>query len=566
MMTLLSVACLALGMTVPLTGTVVDSQGKPVAGAKVWLGDTHDDRKGPEVLAATETDEQGHFQLERDPEVTGRGKAWSPTLWAYKGDARIAYQEFKAKLPAADEPVTLRLGPPVKMSLRILSADGKPLVGVKVRVMELKGNVPRPPNPLLDLLTTTSVDDGRATFEGVGREDVFSLDVTTKDQNIQSLPIDFEAPTVTLRPVGRLNVKVVADDPEAVKGWSITVWLHPTEPGYEGSYYAHWARRTTGDDGRASFPPLAKGQVVWRINPPKGSGYLVAAQPDVVIRPGETMEAEISIRRGIPVEGFVREEPGGAPIAGVKLRLTQYTPGSQTINPPVTDENGHFSALAFPGDVHVGFDYPLPKSYYLPPRVLSIPTADTFQVKEGESKTLEIPVPRLRRAATIWGRVEDEAGRPIARISVQGVWTMNEQTDKPSFVLSETDDDGRFVLGHLPPKCQVVVRALAGIDHESEPVTVSSAGDGEPITIKARKSPTFAIAGQVLDDKAKPFQGARIQVENACTKPLPTTRLDRPPGWKRPKRSCSPKTRGRARSLDFAENRSAKDTIRPSRR
>jgi hypothetical protein len=100
MMTLLSVACLALGMTVPLTGTVVDSQGRPVAGAKVWLGDTHNDRKGPEVLAATQTDEQGHFQLERDSEVTGRGKAWSPTLWAYKADARLAYQEFKAKLPA----------------------------------------------------------------------------------------------------------------------------------------------------------------------------------------------------------------------------------------------------------------------------------------------------------------------------------------------------------------------------------------------------------------------------------------------------------------------------------
>ena len=70
MVTLVSVAWLAIGMTVPLTGTVEDAAGRPVARASVWLGDTNAVWKGPEVLATAETDEKGVFRLERA--ATGR--------------------------------------------------------------------------------------------------------------------------------------------------------------------------------------------------------------------------------------------------------------------------------------------------------------------------------------------------------------------------------------------------------------------------------------------------------------------------------------------------------------
>lgn len=70
---LVPVAWIVLGMTVPLSGTVKDADGRPVAGATVWLGDTIATWKGPEVLATAETDEAGRFRLERPADI-GPGK------------------------------------------------------------------------------------------------------------------------------------------------------------------------------------------------------------------------------------------------------------------------------------------------------------------------------------------------------------------------------------------------------------------------------------------------------------------------------------------------------------
>ena len=139
------VAWLALGLTVPLSGTVVDGAGRPVAGATVWLGDTIATRQGPEVLATAATDELGSFRLERAEDLAGRGVIWSPTLWAFKPGSRIACVEFKRNVPAADEPVRLVLGPPASAPLRVLRADGKPAEGASVRVVHVNFKAPGRP-------------------------------------------------------------------------------------------------------------------------------------------------------------------------------------------------------------------------------------------------------------------------------------------------------------------------------------------------------------------------------------------------------------------------------------
>ena len=104
---LIPAAWLALGMTVPLSGTVVDAAGQPVAGATVWLGDPIATQQGPEVLATTETDDQGRFRLERADDLAARGDMWSPTLWAYKPGSHVAFLEIQGELAGGR-----RAGPP----------------------------------------------------------------------------------------------------------------------------------------------------------------------------------------------------------------------------------------------------------------------------------------------------------------------------------------------------------------------------------------------------------------------------------------------------------------------
>jgi hypothetical protein len=504
------VAWLALGMTVPLSGKVEDAAGRPVAGATVWLGDTIATRQGPEVLATTQTDDRGRFRLERADDLVGRGVMWSPTLWAYRPGFHVAFIEFKGNLPKAGEPVRLVLGPPASTSLRVLQPNGQPTQRARIRLVQVNLKAPRPPDGMLDHLAATTDTDGRCTLDGFTPADILALDVTAEGQLVQCLPIDPDTGTVTLRPLGWLKARIVADDPKALRGWTITAWSRPTEPGYRGPYRTHRARETTGDDGRVAFPPLAEGQVDWAFKAPEGSNYLAAKAPRAAIRAGETEAVEIKVVRAVRVEGTVVEEPGGAPIPGVTIDLDSLTHSRRRVNWIVTDAQGRFSTLVLPGQARFSFWlHGIPKTHFLPPHT---PHWADLQVQEGADRQTFAP-PRLRRAVQVRGRVVDEAGKPAAGVNVAGSWTSAEHGNNPNSIPVKTDARGEFVLGNIAPKSEVKLSASSGSVAESESVTVPTAGEGGPITLLLKKRPTLALAGRVLGPDGRPLADATVRVK-----------------------------------------------------
>ena len=503
-------AWLALGMSVPLSGTVEDASGKPVAGATVWLGDTVATREGPQVIASAETDEQGRFRLERPEGLAGRGPIWSPTLWAYKPGSRLAFLEFKRELPRADEPVKLTLGPAASTTVRVVYPDGWAVHDAKVRPVQFKLKAPNPPDKLLDRLAVITDVDGLATVDGLSPADLFALDVTAEGAIVQCLAIDPDGKTITLRPTGTVRVKVVADDPAAVAGWKITVRPHPTEPGYQGPYYPHWSREVTGKDGRASFPPLAVGSIFWGVEPPEGSAYLAESPRGAAIKAGETTEVEIRLSKGARVEGVLREEPGGAPIPGVKVDVANLRAGSRTVHYLTTDAEGHYSGPVLPGTIRFSYSlHDMPAGYFLPPGTQH--WVD-FEVKAGEARH-EFDPPRLRKAAQVRGMVVDEGGRPVAGANVTGHWTSAEFGRDPNSHFVRSDARGEFVLGSIAPGAEAKLGASTGPADESDPVVVASAGAGGSVTIRLRKKPTLALTGRVVEADGRPLAGARVSVE-----------------------------------------------------
>ena len=116
----------ALGLTVPLSGTVEDPAGKPVEGASVWLVDSFRKDPGTEILIEAKTDAEGNSgsigrTTSRAGSSTGR-RLSGPTSGEPGGLRRV--QEARA---LRHEPVRLvRSGRRPVLRARVLMPDGKP--------------------------------------------------------------------------------------------------------------------------------------------------------------------------------------------------------------------------------------------------------------------------------------------------------------------------------------------------------------------------------------------------------------------------------------------------------
>lgn len=118
-----------------LSGRVVDPAGHAVAGAKVWLAvlpGASPKAAGPKVVATTGDD--GRFTVAEDGR--GRGRHWTRVarVVATADGFGLAWA---AADPGADKPVELRLVEDEPVRGRVLTLEGKPVAGARVRVQEV---------------------------------------------------------------------------------------------------------------------------------------------------------------------------------------------------------------------------------------------------------------------------------------------------------------------------------------------------------------------------------------------------------------------------------------------
>ncbi len=130
-------------------GRVIDPDGKPAKGAKVWLllepWTLHRPAKGPTVMAITDAD--GAFTFRASG--AGRRRYWS------EGAQVIATaQGFGIAWTGAqeDKPLELKLVKDEAIAGRILDLQGMPVPGAKVRVLEVTACRDRDLSPWLDEL------------------------------------------------------------------------------------------------------------------------------------------------------------------------------------------------------------------------------------------------------------------------------------------------------------------------------------------------------------------------------------------------------------------------------
>jgi hypothetical protein len=216
---------------VTLSGTVADTDGKPVAGATFVVAEGPPAQrsmvqrvpvaapKAPDVLAVGTTDGSGRFAVslpDESPEVAWRRTRL--TLWAYHRDFALAVRLIDRDWPRASLPLTLALRAAASVRFKITSANDRPVADARITPLRVAGH--SVPEMLAARLVADTGAEGRAALAGIVPEELETVRIESQANGVQwvGLPAQGRDQSVlfTLAPIGRLNGRLTADERRAV--------------------------------------------------------------------------------------------------------------------------------------------------------------------------------------------------------------------------------------------------------------------------------------------------------------------------------------------------------------
>jgi 5-hydroxyisourate hydrolase-like protein (transthyretin family) len=392
--------------TIQATGRVLDLDGKPVAGAKVYLLDESPAKEPPKVRATT--DDEGRFQFtvaQTDVKrIYGLTNAWAAVFQFTTADGYgLAMDQVKKPEPKLER--TLRLVKDQLVQGRVLDLQGQPVAGAKIQVNhlsvpnsgdltafldDLKGRPDGYPaensclttahNPALVHFfpEVISGKDGRFRIIGLGRERVAGL--TISGPTIESKQV-----RVRTRPGETISRMEWKDFPGTgtltYYGATFEHAAGPTRPiegvvldketGKPVGFAVVESVKLAGDDlhGRNFIRTTADRDGRYRlVGMPKGEGNLIQAQPPedqpyLPVTKGvdnaaglEAAHVDFELLRGVLVKGKVMEKGSDKPVSAnleyfvfpENPALKRYPQGSLH-HRLYTDNNGTFQFVGVPG-------------------------------------------------------------------------------------------------------------------------------------------------------------------------------------------------------------------------
>jgi RNA polymerase sigma factor (sigma-70 family) len=351
-------------------GRVLDPDGKPIAGAKLYLL-YYTPRELPVPVRGT-SDEEGRFRftVKKTEFDTGDSREpWQAAMAVALADGYglgVPPMELGKKWDPADQTLVLTKDDrPV--SGRVVDLQGKPIAGVRVTVgglhwprkgdlapllQEMKDRKVFYP-PLRDLTiglegthidhflgkvlpAATTGEDGRFTIKGLGRERFVTLRLESptivhrtiyvatrpgglievpgqwsasdklKTSLVYGVPFDFAA--APCKPI--VGVVRDKDTGKPIPGAIVTSFSFP------GSNYIQTELRTVADkDGKYRLNGMPKGEgSVIRAGPPEGAPYLGATQRLNDSPALEPITADFNLKRGVWIIAKVKDKETGEPV------------------------------------------------------------------------------------------------------------------------------------------------------------------------------------------------------------------------------------------------------------
>lgn len=348
------------GRPIPVTGVVVDSSGRSLRDAEVWMTRAtrvEEDRKSglelswsamqaeneeTPVYVVTRTDAEGRFRLEVPVDLAARSGPVALAVWAIQGDGAFAVEHLPRILRSDDPPLRLSVGPAARTELTLASPDGQPIAEARVvpsRVMEMPV-----PDALGRRFAATTDRQGRFVLPGLSRSAVGEVRVETPRLGVQRIFVDGDGKTtIALAPVGVVSGRLIAPDDFAQPIKGVKVRVKSKVGGFDGSGISGDAEAACDPSGRFEIPAVAAGLLTFNLVYDREQGISLRgeAPSGLVLVAGSKVEIKISLRPTVLVRGVVREKETKRPIRGVKLVINGRFGGDRSA---VSDSQGNYSA------------------------------------------------------------------------------------------------------------------------------------------------------------------------------------------------------------------------------
>jgi RNA polymerase sigma factor (sigma-70 family) len=365
------------GDALAVRGRVLDPDGKPVAGAKLYL---HDSKLGDrDYLVRATSGEDGRFEFTaarpagRVMAVAGGfGCAWAPVGETDGG-----------------RELTLRLVKDVPVSGRVLDREGRPVAGARVRVAELAAypgedlakmiehfsnrgwpgdsekswDGPLPGQPRV----WTTAADGRFRLAGLGRERTVRLFVEGPGIQYTAVTVMTRAADPVTGPRGDRQSKVygAAFDYLAAPSRTIRGVVRDKVTGKPVAGVTFWSyltshRPQTDAEGRYEMLGCPKSEAyALYLEPPDGRHFRIQVRVRDTLGL-EPLTADVDLPSGVLVQGRVLARASGKPVPGVRIAYYAVFPNPKVgrlddyheyegLSIATSGADGSYAITVFPG-------------------------------------------------------------------------------------------------------------------------------------------------------------------------------------------------------------------------
>jgi RNA polymerase sigma factor (sigma-70 family) len=567
-------------------GRVLDPDGKPVAGAKLYLSARagHTLKEPPYPVRATSGDDGRFaftFSWSEERQKSEAVDPWlhslsNPILW--NRDADAIYQVLAVgkgygcawvTVGAPSEELTLRLVPDEPVKGQLLDSDGQPVAGAKLTVTGVcpadKGNAGRTfailvhagfdsggsrrgwVGPLGEQTMLTTRADGTFALSGVGRGRGVALRL--EGRSLMTEPVLTQGVSFVHR--AGISRPVHGMVRERATGKPLPGVMVGLVPNYQKRYNPMSSRYTyaiTDKDGRYEVPNVPKTSYDGLMSaiPARGQLYL---QNTVKFQhtPGfEPMTIDIELTKGVTVVGKVTDKETGRPVANAMVEYFTVYPnpyvvksikGTDPHSVAITGPDGSYALAALPGKGMIGVVARTKSDVYAPAYVtleerkafLKTPTAfRTYDllwangsggglgadglpndhhavvlIEPSEKDTELVRDITLESAQQRQGRVVGADGQALAGVVVEGLssdGSRRETLQRAEFTVRGINLKAprTLIFQHKDKQLGLYVKDLRDVKVE-------------PLTIQLQ--PFGSMSGRLVDQDGQPVADKRVELE-----------------------------------------------------